>query len=129
MSALPHESPTRPWADPYRLAAAEGPQTIADLRAALAVVSPPDLVAFDARLGAARLDEVPLVLTEYRHVWALRTRPEVADAIGAALEGSEKTGGLDEFFARFDDTYADTYADAYGDTYGDDSGDAREGGR
>ncbi|MFJ6940777.1 hypothetical protein ACIQUQ_25490 [Streptomyces sp. NPDC101118] len=102
MSALPHETPTRTLGDPYRLAAGEGPQSIAELRAALAVVSPADLTAFDARLGAARLDEVPLVLTEYRHVWALRARPEVAEAIGASLEGSEKASGLDEFFAQFD---------------------------
>ncbi|MEV7414562.1 hypothetical protein [Streptomyces sp. NPDC089919] len=114
MSALPHESPTRPWADPYRLGAEEGPQTIAELRAALARISPPDLAAFDARLGAARLDQVPLVLTEYRHVWALRSRPEVAEAVAANLEGSEKAGGLDEFFAAFADTRGEAFGDAYG---------------
>ncbi|MFF4290988.1 hypothetical protein ACFY0R_37695 [Streptomyces sp. NPDC001633] len=83
MSALPAEPPPH---SPYRLEAAEGPQTLADLRAALAADAPADLTAFDARLAAARLDEIPNVIAEYRHVWALR-RPEVAAAIAASLAG------------------------------------------
>jgi hypothetical protein len=35
------------------------------------------------------------VITEYRHVWALRTRPEVAAAIDAELAGTAATVTLD----------------------------------
>lgn len=85
MSALPHETPGA--YDPHRLPAGEGPQTLGELRAALARISPEDLTTFDARMAAARLDEVPDVISEYRHVWALRSRPEVAAAIAASLAG------------------------------------------
>jgi hypothetical protein len=98
MSALPHETPPQAYASPYRLQAAEGPQSIAELKAALAVLSPPDLAAFSARLDAAQLAEVPAIITEYRHVWALRTRPEVQTAIQAAVDGAEPTMSLDQAF-------------------------------
>jgi hypothetical protein len=84
MSALPHEMPAY---DPHRLRVGEGPQTLAQLRAALADIAPADLTRFDAKLAAARLDEVPAVISEYRHVLALRSRPEVAAAIAASLAG------------------------------------------
>ncbi|MGW1765421.1 hypothetical protein ACWCQL_15285 [Streptomyces sp. NPDC002073] len=102
MSAQPPGTPARPYADPYRIQADEGPQTIAELRAALARVSPLDLAVFNARLDAARLAAVPTVLTEYRQVLALRTSPEVGAAIAGALDGTEKTMGMDDFFASLD---------------------------
>ncbi|MCB5165754.1 hypothetical protein LG634_13020 [Streptomyces bambusae] len=105
MSAQPPGTPPRPYADPYRIQDDEGPQTIAELRAALARVSPLDLAVFNARLDSARLGAVPAVLTEYRHVLALRTSPEVATAIGDALDGHEKTMGMDDFFASLDASY------------------------
>jgi hypothetical protein len=88
MSALPAEPPPH---NPYRLAADEGPQTLAELRAALAQVAPADLAAFDARLAATRLDQVPEVISEYRHVWAIRTRPEITAAIEASTRGEQGT--------------------------------------
>ncbi|MER7759775.1 hypothetical protein [Streptomyces sp. NPDC097619] len=102
MSALSPGTSAAPYADPYRIRAEEGPQTLADLRAALALVSPLDLAAFEARLHGARLGAVPAVLTEYRHVLALRSSPEVAAAIADALDGTEKTMGMDDFFGMLD---------------------------
>ncbi|MFC5724858.1 hypothetical protein ACFP1Z_32390 [Streptomyces gamaensis] len=84
MSAQPAEQPY----NPYRLEAGQGPQTLAELRAALAEASPADLTRFDAKLAGARLDQVPDVIAEYRHVWALRTRPEARAALAAALAGT-----------------------------------------
>ncbi|MEU6332764.1 hypothetical protein ABZ851_36790 [Streptomyces sp. NPDC047049] len=99
MSALPsHEAPQA--ADPHRITREQGPQTVRELRAALAAVSPADLVAFNEALDAARLDDVAQVVTEYRHVWALRTRPEVSAAIAAALAGTEPVVPAAEVFAR-----------------------------
>jgi hypothetical protein len=95
MSAVPHEPPTRGGYNPFRLEADEGPQTIAELRSQLSVVSPADRETFDVDLAAARLDQVPAVITEYRHVWALRTRPEVAAAIEAELAGTVTAVTLD----------------------------------
>jgi hypothetical protein len=93
MSALPsHEAPAY---SPLRLEAEQGPQTIAELRAQLTAVSPADREQFEADLNAARLDQVPAVITEYRHVWALRTRPEVQEAITASLAGTDTLVTLD----------------------------------
>ena len=86
MSALP--TPERPAYSPYRLEADQGPQTVAELRAQLTAVSPADRETFEADLASARLDEVPAVITRFRHVWALRTRPEVQDAIRASVAGT-----------------------------------------
>jgi hypothetical protein len=84
MSALPHEPPYQS----ARLAPTDGPQTLAELRAALASTAPADLVTFDARLAGAQLAEVPAVIGEYRAVLALRTRPEVAAAVAASMAGT-----------------------------------------
>lgn len=85
MSALPvPETPA--GYNPYRLEAAEGPQTLAELRAALAVVDPALVVAFNARHDAAGRDEREAIVTEYRHLWALKTRPDVHAAITASVE-------------------------------------------
>jgi hypothetical protein len=95
MSALPHEPSTRGGYNPFRLEADEGPQTIAELRAQLTAVSPADREQFEVDLAAARLDQVPNVITQYRHVWALRTRPEIAAAIDAELTGTATMIALD----------------------------------
>ncbi|MBV9022411.1 MAG: hypothetical protein JO362_01070 [Streptomycetaceae bacterium] len=99
MSALPsHEAQP---ANPYRLRRDQGPQTVRELRAALGAVAPADLVAFNEALDAARLDDVAQVVTEYRHVWALRTRLEVSEAISAALADTEPVVPAAEVFARY----------------------------
>ncbi|MFD8146119.1 hypothetical protein [Streptomyces sp. NPDC059708] len=92
MSALPHETPPRAYANPYRVEAHEGPQTLAALRAELAVLDPAELVAFNARLDAARFGaEVTAVISDARRLIALRTRPEVLAAIAASLAGTSET--------------------------------------
>ncbi|MER7520642.1 hypothetical protein [Streptomyces sp. NPDC126499] len=102
MSALPHE-PGPAYANPYRIEAHEGPQTLAELRAALAVVDPAELVAFDARLQTARFGgEHHAVIAQARQLVALRTRPEVQDAIRAGLDGEAETMTVDDLFAELD---------------------------
>lgn len=88
MSALPYE-PTPAYTNPHRLEAHEGPQTLAELRAALAVIDPATLAAFNAELDAARFAEQTTIITKYRHVLVLRTRPEVAAAVSASLDGTD----------------------------------------
>lgn len=93
MSALPHETSPRAYADPHRVEAHEGPQTPAEMRAALAVADPTgnELVLFNARFEAARFGaEQEAVLSDARRTLALRTRPEVHAAIQISLSG-EKT--------------------------------------
>ena len=103
MSALPHETPTPAYASPYRIEAHEGPQTLAELRAALAVIDPAELVAFNAKLDAATFGrEHAAVITEARHLIALRTRPEVQDAIRASLAGETDLMNVDDLFAELD---------------------------
>ncbi|WP_433860362.1 hypothetical protein [Streptomyces kronopolitis] len=98
MSALP--SPEAQPADPHRLTAGQGPQTVRELRAAFAAIPTSDLVDFNEALDAARLDAVADVITEWRHVWALRTRHEVDEAITAALAGTVRTVPAADVFAR-----------------------------
>ncbi|WP_086800301.1 hypothetical protein [Streptomyces caniscabiei] len=89
MSALPHEPGPRPYADPHRLEAHEGPQTPAELRAALAMISPTALVAFNAEFDAARFGAPQAeVVAKYRRTVAFATRPEVTAAITASLDGT-----------------------------------------
>lgn len=98
MSALPYDPLP---SSPYRLGADQGPQTVRELRAALAAVSPADLVRFNEALDTARLDTIADVITEYRHVWALRTRPEAARAVADSLNGSTDLTPAAEVFARY----------------------------
>ncbi|MDL5205360.1 hypothetical protein [Streptomyces sp. ALI-76-A] len=103
MSALPHETPARSYADAYRLEAGEGPQTLAELRAALAAIDPVELVAFNARLEAARFGAAQNeVIAEARHLVALRTRPEVAAAIEASLAGASQSRPVNELWEHLD---------------------------
>ncbi|MCW8383920.1 hypothetical protein [Streptomyces justiciae] len=104
MSALPHEStPPGAYADAYRLEAHEGPQTLAELRAQLALLDASTLAAFNAELDAARFGEAQTaVVTKYRHLVALRTRPEVAAAIQASLDGTDQARPVDDLWAFLD---------------------------
>jgi hypothetical protein len=104
MSGLPHESILPgTYADPHRLEAHEGPQTLAELRAALALLDPATLTAFDARYDNARFGTAQAaVLTEYRHLIALRTRPEAAAAIEASLEGTDRPRPVADLWAYLD---------------------------
>lgn len=101
MSALPYE-PAPAYTDPHRLEAHEGPQTLAELRAALAVIDPATLTAFNAELDAARFAEQAAIITKYRHVIALRTRPEVAAAVSASLDGTDDPRPVTELWAYLD---------------------------
>ncbi|MDG4534254.1 hypothetical protein [Streptomyces sp. AV19] len=91
-----------PTRSPYRIEADEGPQTIGELKAALAAVDPAELAAFTARLDAVRttgptaLEDVRSLVTEYRHVWVLRTHPEIQAAIHEAEDPDAPTYALEE---------------------------------
>ncbi|MET9162064.1 hypothetical protein ABZX56_30450 [Streptomyces parvulus] len=104
MSALPHE-PTPPtgYASASRLEAHEGPQTLAELRAALAVLDPATLAAFNAEHDAARFGEAQAsVVTKYRQLLALRTRPEVTAAVTASLDGTDRPRPVEDLWAFLD---------------------------
>ncbi|MER6162709.1 hypothetical protein ABT147_45775 [Streptomyces sp. NPDC001868] len=103
MSALPHEPGPRPYADPHRLEAHEGPQTPAELRAALAVISPTALVAFNAEFDAARFGAPQAeVVAKYRRTVAFATRPEVTAAIATSLDGTADARPVAELWAHLD---------------------------
>ncbi|MDT9687059.1 hypothetical protein Q5762_01590 [Streptomyces sp. P9(2023)] len=103
MSASPRETPVPAYASPYRIEAHEGPQTLAELRAALAVVDPVELTAFTAKFDAARFGvEQAAVITHARHLVALRTRPEVTEAIRASLAGETELMSADDLWAELD---------------------------
>jgi len=103
MSALPHEPDPAADVSPYRLTAGEGPQTLAELRAELAGIDPVELVAFDARLDAARFGrEQAAVITEARHLVVIRTRPEVRHAIRDSLSGETELMTFEDLFAELD---------------------------
>ncbi|WP_330346671.1 hypothetical protein OG858_47035 (plasmid) [Streptomyces europaeiscabiei] len=104
MSALPHEPGPRPYADPHRLEAHEGPQTPAELRAALAVISPTALVAFNAEFDAAKFGSPTQaeVVAKYRRTVAFATRPEVTAAITASLDNTADARPVAELWAHLD---------------------------
>ncbi|WP_461033881.1 hypothetical protein [Streptomyces mayteni] len=79
----PQEWPTR---SPYWIAEDEGPQSIAELKAALADW-PQELQAFVARLETARFEELRDLVAEYRMVWLARAHPAIQDAIEASQDG------------------------------------------
>ncbi|WP_189322769.1 hypothetical protein [Streptomyces flaveus] len=95
MSALPHE-PGPQAADPHRLEHAEGPQTLAELRTALAVISPEVLTAFNARLDAATFgEEHAEVIAKARRTVAFSNRAEVSAPEVASTDGTGGAGGTD----------------------------------
>ena len=65
-----------------------------ELRNQLTTVSPADREQFEVSLAAAPLHQFPAVVAEYRRVWALRTRPEMAAAVNAELVGTVATVAL-----------------------------------
>uniref|UniRef100_UPI003F49572D hypothetical protein n=1 Tax=unclassified Streptomyces TaxID=2593676 RepID=UPI003F49572D len=85
MSALAHDPP--PSYDPYHLRPDEGPQTVPQLRAALAALDPAALDDFNQAYEGAKLGTADAIVSEYRHVWALRARSEVTAAVAASLAG------------------------------------------
>ncbi|MEU8528139.1 MULTISPECIES: hypothetical protein [Streptomyces] len=103
MSALSHGSQAAAYASPYRIEVHEGPQTLAELRAALAVIDAAELVAFNAKLDAARFGaEHSTVISEARHLVALRTRPEVRAAVRASLAGDVELMSAEDLWAEVD---------------------------
>ncbi|MEU7029089.1 hypothetical protein AB0A60_20680 [Streptomyces sp. NPDC046275] len=105
MSPLPHDiAGSAPgYTSPYRLEDHEGPQTLAELRAALADIDPAELTAFDARLGAARFGTGHRsVIAQARQLVAIRTRPEVREAIRASLAGETELMTLEDLYAELD---------------------------
>lgn len=103
MSALPHERSTADY-DPYRLEAHEGPQTPTELRAALAVISPSAVAAFNAEFDAAPFgsEAQAEVVAKYRRTVAFATRPEVTAAISASLDGTAEVRPVEELWTHLD---------------------------
>ncbi|MEU1121815.1 MULTISPECIES: hypothetical protein [unclassified Streptomyces] len=103
MSALPNEpTPRATYADPHRLEADEGPQNLAELRAALAVIDPAALAAFNARYDAATFGRAQAeILAQARRSVAF-SRPEVMAAIRASLDGTAEPRPVEELWAHLD---------------------------
>lgn len=103
MSALSPETSAPAYATAYRIEVHEGPQTLAELRAALAVIDSAELTAFNAKLDAARFGaEHTTVISEARHLVALRTRPEVRAALSASLAGDVELTSAEDLWAEVD---------------------------
>ncbi|MFC5722771.1 hypothetical protein ACFP1Z_21615 [Streptomyces gamaensis] len=99
MSAQPAEAyPTR---SPYRVEADEGPQTIAELKAALAPW-PEQLMAFTARLDTAPFGQLRDLIAEYRMVWLSLVHPVVRAAAAASADGTATTYSSEDVWAEYD---------------------------
>ncbi|MFI1413260.1 hypothetical protein ACH4Y0_25570 [Streptomyces sp. NPDC020707] len=103
MSALPHEPSSEASSDPYEFEFAQGPQTLAELRTALAEISPELLTAFNARLDAATFgwdhDEV---IAKARRTVAFKKRAAEAAAEAAAQEEAAGAQRVDDPWAHLD---------------------------
>lgn len=103
MSALPHEPSPQADSDPYRLEHAEGPQTLAELRAALAVISPEVVTAFNARLDSATFgEEQAEVIAKARRTVAFSNRAEVAAEVAAPMDGTAGALPVEDLWAHLD---------------------------
>ncbi|GAA0464091.1 hypothetical protein ACFQ2B_40595 [Streptomyces stramineus] len=99
MSAQPAEAyPTR---SPYRIESDEGPQSIAELKAALAPW-PEHLMAFTARLEAAEFSKLRGLIAEYRMVWLSLVHPVLREATANSQGGSAGAVPWDEVMADYD---------------------------
>ncbi|MEU9187319.1 hypothetical protein AB0D14_22810 [Streptomyces sp. NPDC048484] len=103
MSALPHEPSPETSSDPFAFEFADGPQTLAELRAALEVINPEVLTAFNARLDAATFgwdhDEV---IAKARRAVAFSKRAQAAAAEAAAQEEAAGAQQVDDPWAHLD---------------------------
>lgn len=107
MSAQSAEAPF-PTRSPYVIEDDEGPQSVAELRAALAAASTADLTAFDARLGAIRttdpagLDAARALFAEYRAVWLSQVHPVIRAAVADSADGTATTHSSEDVWAEYD---------------------------
>ncbi|WP_151480548.1 hypothetical protein [Streptomyces albicerus] len=103
MSALPHEPSPQASSDPHLLEHAEGPQTLAELRAALAVISPEALTAFNARLDSATFGEdLTEVIAKARRTVAFSNRAEVAADEAASMDETAGAQPVEDLWAHLD---------------------------
>ncbi|MFJ4769936.1 hypothetical protein ACIP88_12560 [Streptomyces uncialis] len=91
-------APTR---SPHQLGEDEGPQSVAELKAALAPW-PQDLMAFTAELEAAPFAEVLNTVTEYRVVWMALVHPEIRAASAESEGGTAHTVPAETVWADYD---------------------------
>ncbi|MFG2028559.1 hypothetical protein [Streptomyces sp. NPDC048825] len=103
MSALPHEPSPQADSDPQRLEHAEGPQTLGELRAALAVISPEVLTAFNARLDAATFgEEHAEVIAKARRTVAFSNRAEVTASVADPIDETAAAQPAEDLWAHLD---------------------------
>ncbi|MGW5680283.1 hypothetical protein ACWEV4_35400 [Streptomyces sp. NPDC003860] len=104
--------PTAPWPptrSPYKIDWDEGPQSIGDLKTALAPW-PEVLEGFLKQLDAASftsegdpLQEVRGVISEYRREWMLRVHPQIRQAVEESESGPGGDGvPADVVFGEYD---------------------------
>ena len=103
MSALPHEPSPQASSDPHQLEHADGPQTLAELRDALEVISPEALTAFNARLDSATFGfEQAEVIAKARRTVAFSNRTEVAADATASMDGTAGAQPVEDLWAHLD---------------------------
>ncbi|MFE9644688.1 hypothetical protein ACFYO0_11325 [Streptomyces sp. NPDC006365] len=103
MSVLPHEPSPQADSDPQRLEQAEGPQTLGELRAALAVIGPEVLTAFNARLDAATFgEEHAEVIAKARRTVAFSNRAEVTAPVADPIDETSAAQPAKDLWAHLD---------------------------
>lgn len=103
MSAPPHEPVPQAELDPQRLEHAEGPQTLGELRAALAVISPEVLTAFNARLDAATFgEEHAEVIAKAHRTVAFSNRAEVTAHVADPIDETAAAQPTEDLWAHLD---------------------------
>ncbi|MCM2394314.1 hypothetical protein [Streptomyces albipurpureus] len=90
-----------PTRSPHQLGEDEGPQSIGELKAALALW-PQHLMAFTAELEAAPFAEVLSVVTAHRVRWMMLTHPEIQAAIAESEGGTSDTIPSETVWADYD---------------------------
>ena len=103
MSALPHEPSPQGDSDPYRLEQAEGPRTLAELRAALEAIRPELLTAFNDRLDSAPFGvEHDEVIAKARRTVAFSNNAEVTAVVADPTDETAETQQAEDLWAHLD---------------------------
>ncbi|MFR9725287.1 hypothetical protein ACL02R_18250 [Streptomyces sp. MS19] len=99
------EGEGRPTRSPHRLDEDEGPQSIAELKAALAPW-PGDVDAFSARLETVAFPAIGELIAEYRTLWLARVHPALRQAARESEDATTPVSPWDEVMADYDEDFA-----------------------
>ncbi|MEV0220958.1 hypothetical protein [Streptomyces sp. NPDC050704] len=103
MSAQPHEPTPQTDSDSDWPEHADGPQTLAELRAALAVISPDALTAFNARLDTATFGEDQAeIIAKARRTVAFANRAEAESSVASSPDETAGAQSAEDLWAHLD---------------------------